>query len=153
MNWDALGAIAALLGSIGVIATLAYLSAQIRQNTAVMKVTAKQNQSALTHSLLQTATEHADVLIKWNDPESLSETEKFQSLLLARDAFRGWEFYCYLRDAGMLDNSEWEGLLISISKFAARPFMKLAYDDMRSELSPSLRRVLDPLIQSNASAT
>jgi hypothetical protein len=32
MNWEALGAIANLLAAIGVIATLVYLSIQIRQN-------------------------------------------------------------------------------------------------------------------------
>ena len=37
MNWDALGAIAELLGALGVIATLVYLSFQIRQNTSAMR--------------------------------------------------------------------------------------------------------------------
>ena len=33
MNWEALGALAEVLGAIGVIATLLFLSTQIRQNT------------------------------------------------------------------------------------------------------------------------
>ncbi len=33
MNWDALGAIAEALGAAGVVATLAYLSVQVRQNS------------------------------------------------------------------------------------------------------------------------
>lgn len=33
LNWEALGSMAELLGAIGVIATLIYLSAQIRQNS------------------------------------------------------------------------------------------------------------------------
>lgn len=37
MNWDALGAIAETLGAIGVIATLAYLAVQVRQNTHTIK--------------------------------------------------------------------------------------------------------------------
>jgi hypothetical protein len=32
MNWEALGAIAEAMGAVGVIATLAYLSIQLRQN-------------------------------------------------------------------------------------------------------------------------
>jgi hypothetical protein len=32
MNWDAIGAIAELLGAIGVIASLVYLATQIRQS-------------------------------------------------------------------------------------------------------------------------
>lgn len=34
MNWDALGAIAELLGAVAVFLTLAYLTIQIRQNSA-----------------------------------------------------------------------------------------------------------------------
>ncbi len=33
MNWDAIGAIAELLGAIGVIASLVYLARQMSQNT------------------------------------------------------------------------------------------------------------------------
>ena len=37
MNWDALGAIGEMLSAIGVIATLLYLSVQIRQNTRAIR--------------------------------------------------------------------------------------------------------------------
>jgi hypothetical protein len=36
MNWDAIGAIAELLGAIGVIASLVYLATQIRQSREQM---------------------------------------------------------------------------------------------------------------------
>ena len=36
MNWDAVGAIAELLGAIGVIASLVYLATQIRQSREQM---------------------------------------------------------------------------------------------------------------------
>lgn len=37
MNWDAIGAVAELLGAIGVIVSLAYLAGQIRRSTRVQK--------------------------------------------------------------------------------------------------------------------
>ncbi len=37
MNWDAIGAIAELLGAVGVIASLVYLATQIRQNAPPRK--------------------------------------------------------------------------------------------------------------------
>ncbi len=43
MNWDAIGAIAELLGAIGVIASLVYLATQIRQSREQMS----QNTQAL----------------------------------------------------------------------------------------------------------
>ena len=41
MNWDALGAIAELLGAIAVFLTLAYLTVQVKQNSKALE---QQNQ-------------------------------------------------------------------------------------------------------------
>jgi hypothetical protein len=41
VNWDAVGAIAESLGALGVIATLVYLGAQIRQNTATVRAASR----------------------------------------------------------------------------------------------------------------
>src|SRR5262245_53856525 len=43
INWEALGAIANLLAAVGVIATLIYLSIQIRQNTKAVRSSSIQN--------------------------------------------------------------------------------------------------------------
>ena len=40
MNWDAIGAIAELLGAVGVIASLVYLASQIRQNSKLLRSSA-----------------------------------------------------------------------------------------------------------------
>ncbi len=42
MNWDAIGAIAELLGAVGVIASLVYLATQLRQNTRATRASAYQ---------------------------------------------------------------------------------------------------------------
>ncbi|MEM7099018.1 MAG: hypothetical protein AAF541_12225 [Pseudomonadota bacterium] len=51
MNWDALGAIAELLGAIAVFATLAYLAVQVRQSNIVTKEQAQYHmlQNQLTY--------------------------------------------------------------------------------------------------------
>jgi hypothetical protein len=36
MNWEAIGAVAEVMGAFGVIATLIYLAIQIRQNSRMM---------------------------------------------------------------------------------------------------------------------
>jgi hypothetical protein len=46
MSWDAVAAIAEAVGALGIVVTLAYLAQQIRQNTAGMRLAARQ---ALTH--------------------------------------------------------------------------------------------------------
>ena len=39
MNWEAIGAVAELLGAIGVIVSLIYLASQVRRNTHLQKIT------------------------------------------------------------------------------------------------------------------
>ncbi len=45
MNWDAIGAIAELLGAVGVIASLVYLATQIRGSREATKVMVRQDVS------------------------------------------------------------------------------------------------------------
>jgi hypothetical protein len=52
MNWDAIGAIAEALGAAGVIASLLYLTTQVRASTRVSAVEAKlQSTRLLTESI------------------------------------------------------------------------------------------------------
>lgn len=60
MNWEALGAIAGLLGAVGVIATLIYLSAQIRQNSNQLRGAATVAVYDYQRSLTNTLTADAD---------------------------------------------------------------------------------------------
>ena len=70
MNWDALGAIAELLGAIAVFLTLAYLTVQVKQNSKALDL---QNQ----FSAAQIMQARTDTLMSFNgtvltDPELLS---------------------------------------------------------------------------------
>ena len=121
MNWDALGAVAEILGAIGVIVTLVYLAVQIRQNTLMMRATVKQNQTTITHSLTSLILENVDLIMKANSGSELSEKEEFEYMIIARGVLRGWETYCYMRDIGLRDDTEWYGIKLSIERFASQP--------------------------------
>lgn len=43
MNWDAVGAIAELIGGLAMLLTLIYLSVQIRQNSISLKINIEQS--------------------------------------------------------------------------------------------------------------
>ena len=45
MNWEAIGAVAELLGSLAVIVTLVFLAAQLRSNSAMIRNSVLQNQA------------------------------------------------------------------------------------------------------------
>ena len=46
MNWDAIGAIAEMLGSIAVVVTLVFLAAQLRSNSAMVRNSVLQSQAS-----------------------------------------------------------------------------------------------------------
>lgn len=67
MNWDAVGAVAELLGALGVIISLAYLATQIRQNTAQIGEHSRELRIAAIDSIASSFSRFRDPLIR--DPE------------------------------------------------------------------------------------
>mgnify|MGYP001554919510 FL=1 len=51
MNWDAIGAIGEVLGALGVIATLIYLTTQIRQNTNAMRASSLDSETQISNDV------------------------------------------------------------------------------------------------------
>lgn len=67
MNWDAVGAIAEMLGALGVILSLAYLAVQIRQNTDQIGEHSRELRIAALDSIAASFSRFRDPLIR--DPE------------------------------------------------------------------------------------
>ena len=67
MNWDALGAVAELIGAVGVIVTLAFLAFQIRQNSTLLKTNTRQleqnHQVAISRALSQADAQSDPMLV------------------------------------------------------------------------------------------
>ncbi len=107
MNWDAIGAIAELLGAIGAIAALVYLATQIRQGNALARAQSRQN---LLDTFSQTNWEVArndhvkrvvaSALSYWPD---ISDTDKTTFDLTMGRYLSNLQNGLVLRDTGMLD--------------------------------------------------
>ncbi len=109
MNWDALSAIGEIIGAIGVIVTLLYLAAQIRQNTR-----------AVRGSTLNTLTQHHVDELRWSaeiatslrravhQPEQMSDDDRwqFQEHMTANLVIRQNEFVQYQQ--GLLSEDDWK---------------------------------------------
>jgi hypothetical protein len=52
MNWQAIGAIGEIGGAVAVLVSLIYLATQIRQNTKMMRSSAKQELTISTQNLI-----------------------------------------------------------------------------------------------------
>jgi hypothetical protein len=113
VNWEALGAVAETIGAVGVIATLVYLSVQVRQNTRAIRA--------------QTYDSFVSQFRNWNEPmrvdsrlaerfheliedvESLSPQDQRHAIHVLYDFARLAENLHYQYREGMLSDSVWEG--------------------------------------------
>jgi hypothetical protein len=125
VNWEALGAIANLLAAIGVIATLIYLSIQIRQNTKAVRSSSVQNLVQSLSTTAQAVVENESMiplLLKANTGAStLSEEERTRLHFWFIMTFRRFEGVYFQRDLGFVDAAVIEGFERShIAVFASK---------------------------------
>ena len=127
MNWEALGAIGEIVGAIGVIATLAYLAIQIRQNTRMGASELRQSFYDYTTRQMLHGTDSAQLsalLAKAGmTNESLSPGERMQILRMYQAVFVGYQgaYFQYRQDA--LPEDDWKtcrALLRSFWLFAGK---------------------------------
>ena len=78
MNWEAIGAIAELIGGVAVLITLIYLSIQVRQNSRIQRqqnVTEQTNRCIDSGQLLASDPEFADIFSRAMNNTDLTATE------------------------------------------------------------------------------
>lgn len=97
VNWDALAAIAELLGAFGVLVSLLYLAAQIRQNTAWLRQQAFQmgtNEVRRWAAGLSSSRETSEIFIKGQrDFDSLDASERVRFTMLIFELCSVWGTY------------------------------------------------------------
>ena len=98
MNWEAVGALGEILGAVAVVATLLYLSIQVRQNSLLQREDARyhmlQNQLSWLDGMLQ----HPDVMRAHYgiDEDDVEGTAAMRSELWTQGSFIRWQWE-YLR--------------------------------------------------------
>ena len=109
MNWEAIGAVGEVLGAIGVIVTLGYLAAQIRQNTrTVRSATAQAIQSAMNEAHAHIKRDSAAARIYrlgLSEPPKLDEDEQVQFAMTMYSIFAQFENIFYQHQQSTLDST------------------------------------------------
>ena len=146
MNWDAIGAIGQMLGSITVLVTLIYLAAQIRQNTTSVRAATFQN-------IVGMATTFAHDLAK--DPElrrvmnlglsaqPMSESDERVFHLLMISFLRRYENMHYQSRMGLLNDGQWQGLRESLLRILRRPGFRSWWQDNAATMNADFREFVD----------
>jgi hypothetical protein len=132
MNWDAIGAIAELLGAIGVIASLIYLATQIRHSREQMDRNDRTTRAAAYQHFdqsLQDAFFHVlsvpgmgrVVRRGGSDYEDLDEDDAWLYSMWMAGMMTRFDNAYYQFRTGMIDEERWDALLRMIRGMAQTP--------------------------------
>ena len=147
MNWEALGAVAELVGATGVIATLFYLAVQIRQNTRSIRAAAFQETMRDITAVADLAAQQPELsrvyLEGLNGLEKLSaeDRQRFGAFMLA--FIRRVENLVYQTEQGLLDPDSWEGLREALRRIFARPGAVAWWHQSRHAFNRPLQNFVD----------
>jgi len=142
MNWEAIGAISAIISAIAVIATLGYVAVQIRQNTSALRSTAIQgatDQHASMYDVLSTDPKLADIFVRGLEmPDTLDriETARFYAFLLSV-MVRSQNWYMQTQ-SGALDNRVIESTSRIMSQISGTPGFRRFWMDRRHMFTPAM---------------
>jgi hypothetical protein len=123
MNWDAIGAIAELLGAIGVIASLVYLATQIRHSREQMRAaTYQQLHDHIGESATSLPESDMELTRQGNqDLQRLSEEDAYRYNLWAMRMMTSLENAHYQYRIGMLDEDRWRLHRFTLQGFLGMP--------------------------------
>lgn len=152
MNWEAVAAVAELLGAIAVVASLLYVAAEVRQNTRQARLAAQQaTVHELGHALRAQAQdrEWAELLSRaLGGLESLDAVERIQFLSHVGSIFRLYESAHLHYVEGSLDPRFWRGFERAIADVVGYPGISEALELRKHHLTDEFSLYLDQVAAS-----
>jgi hypothetical protein len=147
MNWDAVAAVAEMLGGLGVIASLFYLGVQIRQNTRSVRASSYHgivaNLSALSGAIGRDV-DAANIMIGGGENlESLDSKEQAQFRCLMISLFRSYENIFYQYSQGMIEPAVWRGWATSMTRQFWRPGVQAWWPEWSDHCHADFRSFLE----------
>jgi hypothetical protein len=147
MNWDAVGAVAELIGALGVVITLAYLAVQIRQNTQTVRSTAQQGMFDNVHTLqlaLSQDDELARLVVKANEEyDSLRPEEVLRFSSFAGALFGQWSNVFSQRQHSMVDPEIWMTWEAGYRAVLVSPAIRRVWESVKEQFTPAFQRHVD----------
>lgn len=147
MNLETLSAIAQLVAAIGVVASLFYLAAQIRQNTLSQRSIVV---DSLTHSLINVLLpQSADLDLmrafvsateNWDDA---SEAERLRAAPMLFSTFKLFENAWFQHRQGTLDPDQWQGWELYMRVYYHRPGVKSWWSNRGALFAAGFRNYLE----------
>lgn len=155
MNWDAIGAIGEAIGAIGVIATLVYLAAQIRQNSHVVRSATRQAVSTAQADIglqLATSRELRAAAAPWLlDADSATAPDaqlvQMRDDMFLRGVLRMFENQYHQNKDGVFEDEMWAGYLENMRRIFLVPAFRDFWEVYRALYSTDLSAFVDAQIR------
>ena len=154
MNWDALGAIAEVIGAIAIVISLIYVGVQVNDSTrAVRSATANEMSTALSswYSELGNSRQGSEVFWRgMTNPESLTPEERFQFIVNAHGIFWLYQAAYYLAEEGTLDEELRDSIINTMLGFRELPGFLLYWEQRGGIFKDDFRQTVDDMLASGA---
>ncbi len=137
MNWEAITAIAQLVSSVAVVASLWYLALQLHRSTRIAKLTAQDAATTALREVTRPFTESAEVARLWRtgleDLDALTAEEKGRFFHAAFQFLKAMETIHFHYVYGLMEEQIWRGWSNLYRHYLATPGLSY-YWQLRSEL-------------------
>ena len=156
MQWGAVGAIAELLGAIGVIASLFYVASQIRRNSLALEAATNQAVSDSTQLRLLAPAQNPALAVALakarSDYEALSPAEHVQLVFFSRATFRGIQNAFFQHRQGLLPEIAWRDYEAIIRMNLKRPDVPQWWPTERASFDEEFAEYVDQLLAESTAA-
>ena len=147
MNWEAIGAIGEVAGAIGVIVTLIYLAAQIRQSNNLSRSESRQALVANDVTSLTANLRIADVFAKLVSAEELTAQDQLRLSFMFSIDLRNREFEYFQYINGLLDEKVWLAYRQVILVNHSTSFGLIWWEEIgRGLVDPGFAKLVDDLL-------
>jgi hypothetical protein len=146
MNWDAIGAIGEVVGSIAVLATLFYFAIQIRQNNRNVEESLRSLRLGAADSTVTTFARYRELVSQKGiaeiyvrgcaEYESLTEPERVQfGAVMDEYLFSYWSVFRRLQE-GAYEDVDWQAHMSSLPDVLRRPGVAICWNQRKSVFPP-----------------
>ena len=148
MNWEAIAAVAEILGVLAVVVSLLYLAVQIRHGASATQAASRYATAQLTTDVLvpiASDAELASILRRGQiDPDSLNDDEGFRFDVLLYVIFDQWETMYSQVQRGAMSKEDWAKYDTTIiGMYLAQPGTKRFWETASNMYSASFREYVD----------
>jgi hypothetical protein len=143
-----LGNFGEFLGAIAVVATLGYLTVQIRQNTKALRIAGYSDFVDRHIQMVKFAAEHVEVITQVDDYRGLPVKDRAVHVAYMSGTLRnGDALHCQWQQ-GLLDDQRWCSSLASIAgTVAENPVNRQIWSDFKYRYSEAFRREVDSYLE------